>query len=417
MNAPPIPEGVKVLTISELTREVKGLIEEGFSSVWVAGEVSNLARPTSGHLYLTLKDAESQLRTVIWRGVALRMRFDLRDGMEVIVRGRLTVYTVRGEYQLQVEELQPKGIGAQELALRQLKEKLFRLGYFDPARKKPLPAYPHRVALVTSPTGAAVRDMLEIFARRWPAVEVWVCPVKVQGEGATQEIAGAITRLNQFQGLDVIIVGRGGGTVEDLWPFNDEGVARAIFASRIPIVSAVGHEIDVTIADLVADCRALTPSEAAERVVPDRMELLDSLRRTEMQLRTLLVQRLEVAQARLDDLAQRRCFRLPLESIREHERRLDDFSDRLERAARQRVVQMRERLEAQAARLGTLSPLNVLGRGYSLTRTEVDQAVVRSPDQVRPGDRLVTFVQHGRIISRVEPPEEPRDLAPSASAS
>src|SRR5712691_1243650 len=228
MNPPFVPEGVKVLSIGELTREVKGLIEGAHPrGVWVSGEVSNLARPSSGHLYLTLKDAESQLRSVIYRGVALRLRYDLKDGMQVIARGRLSVYVPRGEYQLQVDELHPKGIGALELAFQQLKEKLFGLGYFDKGRKQPLPRFPKRVALVTSPTGAAVRDMLEILGRRWPALEVWVCPVRVQGDGAADEIAAAIRLLNQLKDLDVIIVGRGGGSTEDLWAFNEECVAHA----------------------------------------------------------------------------------------------------------------------------------------------------------------------------------------------
>jgi exodeoxyribonuclease VII large subunit len=406
MTAGFVPESAKVLSIGELTREVKQLIEDGFASVWVTGEVSNLARPSSGHIYLTLKDAEAQLRTVLWRGVALRLRHDLREGQEVIARGRLSVYLPRGEYQLVVEELHPKGIGALELALRELKEKLFRLGYFAPERKRPLPRFPQRVALVTSPTGAAVRDMLQVLARRWPAVEVWICPVRVQGDGAGEEIAAAIALLNQLGDTDVMIVGRGGGSTEDLWAFNAECVAHAIYTSRIPVISAVGHEIDLTIADLVADCRALTPSEAAERVVPYCEEVRESLGDIEGRLRTLLAQRLDSARTRLHDLAQRRIFRLPLESIRERERKLDDCAERLQRALRQRLTMVRDRLEAKAAQLETLSPLNVLGRGYSLTRRQADGVVVRSPDQVQPGECLVTQLQHGQVISRVEPPGE-----------
>jgi exodeoxyribonuclease VII large subunit len=396
------PDGVKVLSISELTAEVKRLLEDGFPVVWVAGEVSNLSRPSSGHVYLTLKDAAAQLRTVMYRGVALRLKFDLRDGLEVIARGRLSLYVPRGEYQLLVEELQPKGIGPLELAFQQLKEKLFRLGYFDRKRKKPLPPFPRRVALVTSPTGAAVRDMLEILGRRWPALEVWVCPVHVQGEGAAQEIADAIRLLNRLGGIDVLIVGRGGGSLEDLWAFNEECVAQAIFTSRIPVVTGVGHETDLTIADFVADCRALTPSEAAERVAPDRDEVRAWLDGHEVRLRDLIGRRLELARRRLDGLAERRVFRRPLERLRDLEQRLDDWAGRLRRALRQRLVHARQRLEAHAARLETLSPLNVLSRGYSLTRREADQTVVRSLDQVQPGDRLVTTVQYGRIVSRVE---------------
>jgi exodeoxyribonuclease VII large subunit len=400
----PLVDG-EVLTVSGLTRQVKEHLEGRFVNLWVEGEASNIARPSSGHVYLTLKDPEAQLRAVIYRGVALRMKFDLRDGMEVIVRGRLAVYLPRGEYQLAVEEVQPKGVGALELALRQLREKLFERGYFDPKRKQKLPKFPRRVVLVTSPTGAAVRDMLEILGRRWPAAEVWVCPVPVQGEGAGLKIAEAVTRLNRVQvegGIDVLIVGRGGGSAEDLWAFNEECVAQAIFASKVPVVSAVGHETDVTIADLVADCRALTPSEAAERVAPDRGELLEGLRAAEQQMRALLKQRVQRGRLRLDELARRRCFREPLERLRDRERLLDERGERLLRAVRQRVVLARKSLEARAGRLETLSPLNVLARGYSLTRTESTRTVVRSPEQVKPGDRLLTTVEHGQIVSRVE---------------
>ncbi len=396
-----VPEGVQVRSVSGVTAEIKALLEEGFASIWVEGEISNLARPNSGHLYLVLKDGQSQLRAVIWRGIALRLRFDPRDGLEVIVRGRMTVYPLRGEYQLIVEELHPRGVGAQELALRQLKQRLFELGWFDPGRKKPLPRFPRRIALITSPTGAAVRDMLEILARRWPAAEVWVCPVRVQGEGAAEEIAVGLNRVNRIGTVDVIVLGRGGGSAEDLWAFNEEVVARAIHDSCIPVVSAVGHEIDVTVADLVADRRALTPSEAAELVVPSRSELADDLRAVETRLRDLMLTRLRQGRQRWQDLADRPAFRLPLDRVRDLERRLDDWGDRLRRAARQRVAQVRRAVESAAARLETLSPLNVLARGYSLTRTEAGN-VVRQPQQVKPGDRLVTLVEHGRIVSRVE---------------
>jgi exodeoxyribonuclease VII large subunit len=403
-----LPAADKVLTIGELTRAIKGKLEESYASVWVEGEVSNLSRPSSGHVYLTLKDDEASLKAVLYRGIAFRMKFDLRDGMRVIARGRLSVFVPRGEYQLLIEEVQPKGIGPLELAFRQLKEKLSLKGYFEPARKKKLPRIPRRVVLVTSPTGSAVRDMLEILSRRWPAAEAVVCPVRVQGEGAALEISAALGLLNRVGGpgserpIDVLIVGRGGGSLEDLWPFNEECVAHAIYTSRIPVVSGVGHEDDLTIADMVADCRALTPSEAAERVVPDRAEVLKWLDGLEGRFRSLLLRRLEVARGKLDDLAGRACFRRPLERVREEERRLDDWGERLTRAVRQRLRDAECRLEAQAARLEGLSPLNVLARGYSLTRREADLAVVRGPGQVAPGERIVTQVQQGRIVSRVE---------------
>jgi exodeoxyribonuclease VII large subunit len=306
-------------------------------------------------------------------------------------------------------------MGALELALRQLRERLLGLGYFAPDRKKPLPRFPRRVALITSPSGAAVRDILEVLGRRWPALEVWICPVRVQGDGAGEEIATALRRINRLGQVDVVILGRGGGSAEDLWAFNEECVAHALFHSQIPVVSAVGHEIDLTIADQVADRRALTPSEAAELVTPHREELLERLSGTEARLRQLLFQRLEFARRRLDEFAQCRVFRMPYERLHERERRLDDYDERLRRAVRQQLRQASERLQSHAARLETLSPLNVLSRGYSLTRREADQVIVRHAQQVLPGDRLLTDVQHGRILSRVEEVEESARLAPSDS--
>jgi exodeoxyribonuclease VII large subunit len=402
------PENAKIFSIGEISRAIKGLLEDAFAQgVWVSGEVSNLARPASGHIYLTLKDSEGQLRSVVWRSAAARLKFALQDGMEVIARGKITVYVPRGDYQLQIEELQPKGVGALELAFRQLREKLFKLNYFDPARKKPLPRFPRRVALVTSPSGAAVRDMLEILGRRWPALEVWVCPVRVQGEGAAEEIAAAIrlvsrVAISDSRPIDVLIVGRGGGSMEDLWAFNEETVAQAIFESRVPVVSGVGHETDLTIADLVADVRALTPSEAAERVAPDRREVLDGLTAQAEAMRRLLVRQLDLARARLEDLSKRRSFRLPLERLRDLNQCLDEWSERLNRVGDRRLLHARQRLEAVAGRLHALSPLNVLARGYSLTRRDADQSVIRNAEQVTAGERLVTMVQHGKIISRVE---------------
>jgi exodeoxyribonuclease VII large subunit len=413
MNDISLPEGVKIKTVAELTREIKGALEERFPSVWVSGQISNYRPASSGHVYLTLKDAEAQLPGVIWKTVAGRLKFEPHDGLEVIARGHIEVYPPHGKYQLIIEELQPKGLGALELAFRQLCEKLSKLGYFEPARKKPLPKFPRRLALVTSPTSAAVRDMLKILSSRWPALEVWVCPVRVQGEGAGAEIASAIRLLNRLHdsrltSIDVMIVGRGGGSMEDLWAFNEEGVARAIFESRIPIISAVGHEIDVTVADLVADCRAATPTQAAALVVPDRLEILGGLQALHVRYQDLTNNRLALARRFLDELANSRVLRFPLERIRTHEQRLDDWSDRLGRIMQHRMERSGERVQAFAARLVTLSPLNVLGRGYSLTRRE-NREIVRSADQVSVGDRLLTLFRSGRITSRVE--EISRDVS------
>ena len=401
------PEGVEALSVSAVTTAVRTLLEKNFVSIWVEGEVSNLARPQSGHLYLTLKDAASQLRSVIYRGIALRLRFDLQDGMTVVARGRISVYQPRGEYQFNVEELHPKGVGALDLALRQLKEKLSVRGYFDPRRKKPLPRYPRSVALVTSATGAAVRDMLEILASRWPLAAVIVAPVRVQGEGAAAEIAAAIHRLNHLHGagqlrVDALIVGRGGGSLEDLWAFNEETVADAIFASKIPVVSAVGHEIDLTVADLVADYRGLTPSQAATALTPDQGEVLLALRDQRRRLDEAVRHRLESGRQRLAALATRPALRRPVERLREQERRLDELAERLRRAVHIKQERAAERLAALAGRLGSLSPLNVLSRGYTLTRTEHETALLRDAEATRVGDRLVTTLARGQVVSRVE---------------
>jgi exodeoxyribonuclease VII large subunit len=407
MPPPFPPPGVKILSIGELTRAIKGLLEETHANVWVEGEVSNLSRPSSyGHQYLTLKDDEAPLKAVLYRAIALRMKFDLRDGMRVIARGRLTLYMPRGEYQLLIEEIQPKGIGPLELAFRQLKEKLSLKGYFDPKRKRKPPRIPRRIVLVTSPSGSAVRDMLEILSRRWPAAEVWICPVHVQGEGAAAEVAEAIGKLNRIAAnsrtIDVLVVGRGGGSLEDLWTFNEECVAQAIFHSRIPVVTGIGHEDDLTIADMVADLRALTPSEAAEKVVPDRLAVLGWLEGLEARFQTDLRRRLDQARSRLEGLARRPCLRRPLERIRHEEEQLDDWNERLQRAMQRRVEQLREQLKAQTARLENLSPLNVLARGYSLTRKEDEGAMLHSAEQVQPGERIVTRLHQGQIVSRVE---------------
>lgn len=408
MTPAPPPPGTKVFTVHELTATIKELLEEGYPSIWVEGEVSNLARPASGHLYLTLKDEHSPIKAVLYRGVALRMRFDLRDGMRIVVRGRLTVYSLRGEYQLLLEEVHPKGVGPLELAFRQLKEKLSVKGYFAPERKKPLPRIPRRLALVTSPTGSAVRDVLEVLARRWPAVEVWVFPVHVQGDEAAPEIAAAIGYLNEVghrdgpTPIDALILARGGGSLEDLWPFNEEVVAHAIYRSKLPVVSGIGHEDDLTIADLVADRRALTPTEAAERSVPDRREVLTSLERSRNQLRTLLLRKLELSRARLERLEGRPCLKRPLERVREQERTVDELMQRLQRTGTRMLERARSRLRAVAGLLEGLSPLNVLARGYTVTRRLDDLAVVQTSRQVTTGDWIVTELANGRIISRVE---------------
>ena len=412
------------LSVTELTLQIKDLLEAAFPEIWVTGEISNFVRPQSGHCYLTLKDDRSQLRAVMWRGVASRLKFAPQDGMEVVCRGHVDLYAARGSYQLVISDIVPQGVGALELALRQLREKLAREGLFDPARKKPLPQFVRRIAVVTSPTGAAIRDFLQVIGRRWRGADVLVVPVRVQGEEAAAEIAHAIqmvNRLNErggkkgdspllphkgtvpfFTPVDCLVVTRGGGSMEDLWAFNEEPVVRAIADSRIPVVSAVGHEIDVTLSDLAADVRALTPSEAAELVAPAAEEILADLRQVEGRLAAALRSRAAWARSRLDGLARSTVFRRPYQGIFDLSRRLDELGDRAGRAVRGANQLSRRQVEVIAGRLESLSPLAVLGRGYSLTQREADGRLIRSADELSPGERIVTRFAKGRAASRVE---------------
>jgi len=395
--------GTRVLSVSELTGQIKGALEGQFASVWVSGEVSNFSRPQSGHCYLTLKDETAQIRAVMWRTVASRVRFDLDDGLEVICQGYLDLYAPRGSYQLVIQKIEPKGLGALELALRRLREKLTAEGLFAPERKRPLPRFPRRIAFVTSPTGAAIRDFLEVLRRRWRGAHVLVVPVRVQGDGAGAEIAAGIELVNRLaQPVDVLVVGRGGGSLEDLWAFNEEVVVRAIHASRIPVVSAVGHEIDITLSDLVADLRALTPSEAAERVVPLADELLVYLDRQRQRLNMALAGRAAASRARLDNLASCRVFRRPLERVHLLQRGLDELAARSSRAIDRRLEVARGAVDARAGQLASLSPLGVLGRGYSLTSRLADGRLLRSASEAAVGDILRTRLAEGEVTSRVE---------------
>jgi len=396
MSQPPL------LTVSQLTRQIKDAVEGNFPIVWVVGEVTNCTRAGSGHVYLTLKDDAAQIRAVVWRNTAARLKFDLRDGLEVVASGPIEVYEARGTYQLIVEQLLPQGMGALELAFRQLCEKLSAQGLFAAERKRKLPRFPRRIALVTSPTGAAVRDMLQVITRRWGAADIVVVPVAVQGEGAAEQIAAAIRMVHLIPGVDVVIAGRGGGSLEDLWAFNEEVVARAIFDCQIPVVSAVGHEIDVTVADLVADVRALTPSEAGEFIVPHHEEVRSELARLEQHLAQALRSQAATARARLESLGSRRVLTRPLERLHELARRIDELEMRGRRAIMNRLVLARQQLATAGGRLEALSPLKVLERGYSVTRLVPSGAVVRSSSQVSPGDILETLLQSGRLTSRVE---------------
>lgn len=396
MPAPPI------LTIGQVTRQIKDAVEGKFPFVYVVGEISNCTRAGSGHIYLTLKDDTAQLRAVMWRNAAIRLRFDVHDGLEVVAGGPIEVYEARGTYQLIIEQLVPQGVGALELAFRQMCAKLEAQGLFAAERKRPLPRFPRRIALVTSPSGAAVRDMLQVITRRWPAVRVVVVPVAVQGQGAAEQIAAALRSVHRIPDVDVVIAGRGGGSLEDLWAFNEEIVARAIFECQIPVVSAVGHEVDVTIADLVADRRALTPSEAGELVVPHRDEIAAELNRLRQRLIHGLRSQADSARVHLDAVASRRIFARPLERLHDAARGLDEIDLRLKRSIRLRLDRSRQHLAAVAGSIGALSPLQVLERGYSVTRRVDNGEILRAAEQVQSGDEIETRLQSGRVVSRVE---------------
>ncbi len=391
-----------VYSVSDITARIKATLEADFASVQVCGEISDLSRPRSGHIYFTLKDENAQVRGVMWRSAAARLRYEPEDGMEVLCRGNIDVYPPRGSYQLVVRSMQPVGEGALQQALNRLREKLAKEGLFEPARKKPLPTFPRRVAFVTSPTGAALRDFLEVARRRNTGVDVMVIPARVQGDSAAAEIAAGIVIANRLSTPpDILVVGRGGGSVEDLWCFNEEPLVRAIAASEIPVVSAVGHEIDVTLADLAADVRALTPSEAAELVMPDTTELTNQLGNLGKRLSGALRGMATDARSRLEAQSRSRIFRQPKELIHDRARKVDELEVRANRLIARSITNSRQRLESAAAHLQALSPLAVLSRGYSITTTE-DDKVIRSPDDTQPGERIVTRVAQGKIISRVE---------------
>ena len=367
------------LTVAELTERIKRSLENDFAEVALHGEVSNVTRPRSGHLYFTIKDDSASIRAVIWKNDARRVTFDLTDGLSVRALGRVTVYPPRGEYQIVIQVLEPEGIGALELAFRQRYARLQQEGLFDPARKRPLPRFPRGIVIVSSPSGAAVRDVLQVIGRRWRATRVFIAPTRVQGAGADLEVAAALALANQTAGVDVIIVARGGGSIEDLWTFNEEVVVRAIAGSRLPVVSAVGHEIDVTLADLAADRRALTPSEAGEVCVPDTREVLMHLDRLAERLRSAGTSQLKDARIRLVDLAGRAKLAL------EHD-----------------ILNRGHRVSRLAASLEALNPLGVLARGYSLTLKADGITLIRDSNQVTTGDLIHTRLAAGSIASRVE---------------
>ncbi len=391
----------KVLSVSELTFALKGLVEDAFPSVAVRGEVSNWRPAASGHVYFSLKDAGAALGAVLWRSQAARVKFRVEDGMQVVAVGRVDVYPPHGKYQLAVSSLEPEGVGAAAIALEQLKERLRAEGLFDPLRKRPLPLLPRRIGIVTSPTGQAVRDLLRNVLRRFPRAWVTLRPVRVQGDTAAEEVAQALADLATLPDLDVVVVGRGGGSAEDLGAFNDERVARAIAASPAPVVSAVGHEGDFTVADLVADLRVSTPTAAAEAVVPVLAEVEEEIRERGARLAEGLRARLALARERVLSLEGRHALRRPVDVLRERGQRVDELRQRLDAGARAGLDRRGERFRAVAALVEGVSPLKVLARGFSVTTREGDPGPLLDPAALRPGDPIETRLARGRIRSRV----------------
>jgi len=445
-SPPGVPPAREVFTISRLNREARTLLERGLGSVWLEGEISNLSRPGSGHWYFSLKDEAAQVRCAMFRTRNLLVRFPVKDGTQVLARGRVSLYEARGEFQVVIEHLEEAGEGILRRRFEALKQQLHAEGLFDERHKQPLPPLPRRIGVITSPTGAAIRDILHILRRRFPAIPVLVYPVAVQGEAAPREIEQAIRLADQRRDCDVLIVARGGGSLEDLWAFNDEAVARAIFACRVPVVSGVGHEVDFTIADFVADERAPTPSAAAERVVPDRAEWLRSLAATDQRLVLAVRRRLTDHGNALRAREQRLARAHPGTVLRQHAQRLDELEGRLRlaagrrlerasqrfataqglllraspalrvtalrlrldaatrnlgRAVRDRVAGRRQRLELAARALNAVSPLATLDRGYAIVADASGKVLVDAA-HLRPGDRVIARLAHGRFTAQVE---------------
>jgi exodeoxyribonuclease VII large subunit len=441
----------RVLTVSQLNALVRGLLEEAVPPVWVEAEISNLRRYPSGHTYFTLKDETAQIAAVLFRGSAAGLRFRLEDGLKVLARGRVGLYEPRGSYQIIVEAVEPAGRGALQLAFEQLKARLEAEGLFDPARKRPLPLLPRRIGIVTSPGGAAVRDILRVLRRRFTNLAVVIAPARVQGAGAAAEIVAGIRDLNRLGGVDVVVVTRGGGSLEDLWPFNEETVARAIAASETPVMSAVGHEIDLTIADLAADVRAPTPSAAAEMVVRSKQELTDRVTALRTRLTAALRLRLAALRHRLGEIGAQRAFASMRALMRDRMLRLDDLDGRLRgrlshlllrgrhrleilahrmtpremagrlagrradcvawgrlltRAMLARVRRARDRTAALGERLGALSPLAVLSRGYAICLQPASGAILKSARAVHPGERVDVRLHRGRLGCEVKEVED-----------
>ena len=398
----------QVLTVRELTAYLKNIIEQDLAlgNIWVRGEISNFKDHSSGHLYFTLKDEASSLRCIMFRSRRERLVFMPENGMKVLSRGAISVYEREGQYQLYVEELQPDGVGALHLAFEQLKNRLALEGLFDQACKQTIPVLPRKIGIVTSPDGAALKDLLRVIRKRFPPARILLAPSAVQGAGAPAQIARALQLLNRQGDVDVIIVGRGGGSLEELWAFNTEEVARAVFASRIPVISAVGHETDVTIADLVADCRAATPSQAGELAVPVWENLIHDLDQCFLRLEKGLSRKIDFERERLAWLARRPCLTRPGFVLGQQQGQLQDLKRKLKQSLGQYLGREKSVLGLLAGKLDALSPLQILSRGYSICYLYPGDTIVTRADAVSAGNRVEVGLAQGRLLCTVDQVKE-----------
>jgi exodeoxyribonuclease VII large subunit len=390
-----------IYSVAQITQEIKTFLESEFPSVWVTGEISNFTHHSSGHMYFSLKDDQAQINCVMWRSRNMQLSFRPQAGLKIVAWGQIRVYEKRGNYQLDCLKMLPAGVGDLQQAFEALKKKLYDEGLFDEQSKQPLPVFPKRVAIITSPTGAAIRDIIHIMNKRMPLTEIILRPTLVQGEGAADDIAAALRDVNDYAHVDVIIVGRGGGSLEDLWAFNEEKVARAIFASRIPVISAVGHEIDFTIADFVADYRAPTPSAAAQVVIPDQKELLatcsDQFKRSLMAVTIAYKDK----RKKLKDLSKRYAFKRPQDRLLQHQQRLDELYDRITWIIKQTLENYNRSLRHLHSRLAGLHPRSILKRGYAMVRNEKKQSMQTSHSGLENADVLNIYFYDGAVQTRI----------------
>lgn len=396
-----------IYKVSEINRIVKDLLEKKFPEIWLEGEISNFKLHTMGHMYFSLKDEEAQINAVMYRGVAGHLKFLPEDGMKVLVKGKISLFNKRGQYQIIVFDIQAAGKGALQIAFEQLKEKLRKEGLFDETRKRPIPLLPQKIGVITSPTGAAIRDILTVIKRRFANVEILINPVRVQGDEAADEIVQAIKQMNEyFPELDVLILTRGGGSLEDLWAFNEEKVARAIYTSRLPVISAVGHEVDFTISDFVADLRAPTPSAAAELVVKNKEELINTIKSYRLRLQNNLRHVYELYKGRYNRARDSMIFRRPMELVNQLQQELDNLVDRVVQTATHFIEIQKNEFNLLTEKLSILNPLAILGRGYSITYKLPEQKILKDIKEVVPQDKVKIKLHKGKLICSVEEKEE-----------